>query len=383
MAEDQIALFQRFRNVFTLAYQRFRDIEQAEAQVREAQIEASLERVRARSMAMHKSEELVEASNVLFDELHKLGIEAIRAGVGTVDRDKKTVKVWSSQLIENNEIKILGEVPKNAHPFFEGYFEAWQNNEPWFTYTMHGNEIIAYYKEMSALLSYPEKTEFNPTESFNVFFFPEGSLNVITAQRLSEVDCKLIQRFAIVFGQIYRRFLDLKLAEAQAREAQIELALERVRARTMAMQRSDELSETAHVLFQQFTALGETPIQITIGIVHEEEGYIEFRVTDWEGGGLQVNRGFNASIDEPSLVQKMFMGWKGQQKSLVVDLSGKELEAWVTYRNAISGVKVSSADTAGRRVITCAFSPGDIFPFRPRAKIEGNHLFAGKIRRCI
>ena len=148
------------------------------------------------------------------------------------------------------------------------------------------------------------------------------------------------------------------------------------------MQRSDELSETAHVLFQQFTALGETPIQITIGIVHEEEGYIEFRVTDWEGGGLQVNRGFNASIDEPSLVQKMFMGWKGQQKSLVVDLSGKELEAWVTYRNAISGVKVSSADTAGRRVITCAFFSRGHISFsspEPRSK-ETTYLlerFAG------
>ena len=52
------------------------------------------------------------------------------------------------------------------------------------------------------------------------------------------------KRFANVFEQTYTRFLDLQKAEAQAREAQIELALERVRARTMAMQNSDELSET-------------------------------------------------------------------------------------------------------------------------------------------
>ena len=382
LTENQIALFQRFRNVFTLAYQRFRDIEQAEAQAREAQVEASLERVRARSMAMQKSEELVEASNVLFSELHKLGIDAIRTGVGTVDSEKETIVVWSSQLIENNEIKILGEVPRNAHPFFEGYYTAWQNKEPWFTYTMHGDEILAYYKKMSALLSYPAKTEFNPAESFNIFFFSEGSLNVITDRTLSEAECKLIQRFATVFGLIYRRFLDLKLAEAQAKEALIELALERVRARTMAMQRSDELSETAHILFQQFTALGESPLQITIGIVHEEEGYIEFRVTDWAGGGLQVNRGFNASIDEPTLIQKMYTAWKGQQKSVVVDLSGKELEGWIHYRNSISGVTVNSSDTNGRRVVTCAFFSRGHISFsspepRPKESIQLLERFAG------
>jgi hypothetical protein len=52
----------------------------------------------------------------------------------------------------------------------------------------------------------------------------------------------LLERFAGVFDLTYTRFLDLKQAEAQARESQIQLALERVRARTMAMQKSDELT---------------------------------------------------------------------------------------------------------------------------------------------
>ncbi len=52
-------------------------------------------------------------------------------------------------------------------------------------------------------------------------------------------------RFVRVFGQIYQRFLDLQKAEAQAREAQIEAALERVRSKTMAMQHSDELQDAA------------------------------------------------------------------------------------------------------------------------------------------
>ncbi len=44
-------------------------------------------------------------------------------------------------------------------------------------------------------------------------------------------DTDLFTRFAKVFEQTYTRFLDLKKAEAQAREAQIETALEKVRSR--------------------------------------------------------------------------------------------------------------------------------------------------------
>ena len=62
--------------------------------------------------------------------------------------------------------------------------------------------------------------------------------------------------FRNVFEQTYTRFLDLQKAEAQARESQIQLALERVRARTMAMQKSDELTDVAELLFKQVNDLG-------------------------------------------------------------------------------------------------------------------------------
>ena len=72
----------------------------------------------------------------------------------------------------------------------------------------------------------------------------------------SEDENDILKRFAKVFEQTYTRFLDLQKAEAQAREAKIEAALERVRSRTMAMQKSEELAEVATVLFQQVKALG-------------------------------------------------------------------------------------------------------------------------------
>ena len=55
---------------------------------------------------------------------------------------------------------------------------------------------------------------------------------------------------------IKRRTVEL---EQKNRELQIEAALERVRARTMAMQKSEELQDTALQLFQQVESLGVPP----------------------------------------------------------------------------------------------------------------------------
>ena len=68
--------------MFDLAYRTYTDITKAEAQAREAQIEAALERVRARTMAMHKSDDLTSAVATVFEELRTLGLKTIRCGVG-------------------------------------------------------------------------------------------------------------------------------------------------------------------------------------------------------------------------------------------------------------------------------------------------------------
>ncbi|MFX5587184.1 hypothetical protein ABTE16_20800, partial [Acinetobacter baumannii] len=70
-------LFKRFLKVFELAYRRYLDIEKATAQAKEAQIEAALERVRAKSMAMQQPNELREVAELLRKEMGALGIEAL------------------------------------------------------------------------------------------------------------------------------------------------------------------------------------------------------------------------------------------------------------------------------------------------------------------
>jgi len=187
-------------------------------------------------MAMHSSDELVEASDVMFDQMKELGIESLRIGIGTINDKDKMVEIWSRSEIKGKvENKIVGVVPFGVHPVFDNMVKAWKEKKPYFASERVGDEVKDYYKRLSKYLSYPLPKKYNKRESVTTFFFKEGSLNVISLEPLKEEECDIMIRFAKVFGQMYRRFLDLKKAEEQAREAQIEAALERVRSRTMAM----------------------------------------------------------------------------------------------------------------------------------------------------
>ncbi len=345
----------RFRNVFDLAYRRFVDIEQAEAHAKEVQIELSLERVRARSLAMHRSDELVEASDVFFEQLASLGIEAIRTGVATFNEEAETVEVWSRSHSSGKSGKqILGEVPRTAHPFFDRCFEAWKDEEPHFFQEFSGDEVEAYYHHMAGLLSYPLASSYNPREVFYTFFFAEGSLNVVRQERLNDDELHIMQRFASVFGQIYRRFLDLRIAEAQTREAQIEAALERVRSRTMAMQRSDELIETSFVLFEQLAQLGEVGEQVSIGIIDDDAGTMQMHATSH---GNRWKRSTVLQYDEHDVMRRIHRAWKEGKRSLVIDLSGDALISYNTWRQQLRDIRnvTGMTFTEERWVIHSAF----------------------------
>ncbi len=248
-------IFKRFGHVFEQTYTRFLDLQKAEAQAREAQIELSLERVRARTMAMHHSDELVDTCSVLFQELKTLGINAIRTGVAIIDDENESMELWSSQLMEQKQNKVLGVVNMKVHPFFEGLLNAWRRKDYNYTYEMKDDEVRLYYEKMASLISYPAQKKYHTCEVFNPFLFAEGSLTVVSHQHLTTEERDVMQRFARVFSLLYRRFLDLQKAEAQAREAQIEAALERVRSRTMGMQKSEELKEVIRVVYEQFVHL--------------------------------------------------------------------------------------------------------------------------------
>ena len=63
---------------------------------RELEIEAALERVRAASMAMHKTEEIEDVVVILFKQLKELKLEFYQSWISIIHLDQGYIDVWMS-----------------------------------------------------------------------------------------------------------------------------------------------------------------------------------------------------------------------------------------------------------------------------------------------
>ena len=137
-----------------------------------------------------------------------------------------------------------------------------------------------------------------PTFPTGVYYYDAmmkyGSFGICINKPATEEEKKIQSRFATEFERAYTRFLDLKQAEAQAREAQIETALERVRSRTMGMQRSGELPEAASLLFQQIQSLGVNVFSTGYNIWENDKK----SVTSWMSSQGIIQPPFKLSLNE-------------------------------------------------------------------------------------
>ena len=282
-SEHENDIILRMSQVFEQAYVRFLDLQKAEAQAREAQIEAALERVRSRTMAMHNSKELAEAAAVLFEQLRGLGGKLWSCGFVLCEKDNPIDEQWMS--IPEAGMLPPQYIPHEEDPTHHNMYKAWLRREPIYIEEVSGerNEsIIQFLMSIPSVMMNLEgllQIGFKPPayQKLHAVSFSKGYLLIITLEDYIETDIFL--RFAKVFDQTYTRFLDLQKAEAQAREAQIEAALERIRAQAMAMQSSQDLGTVAENVFTELERLGISTIRCGIGIINKDSRCVDMWTT--------------------------------------------------------------------------------------------------------
>ena len=359
--ESDAEIMKRFAKVFEQAYIRFMDLEKAEAQVRESQIEAALERVRSRSMAMHSSEELLDVITVVSEQLQILDFRFAHVSFANNDRSLN-YKFWVSA--KGQTKPMLFKIPYADIPMMINTNAAQKKSIPFHTDIHTIKEHKQWHQH---LLKHGGSKIFTKEE--NAFIMSRGmsrsiainpNIMLILANYASipysEEENKIIARFGKVFEQSYTRFLDLKKAEAQAREAQIEMALEKVRSRTMAMQKSNELAETSVIVFKQLLELGIAPNRLFIGIVKGKTSQIECWATNEDGSKL-ANK-FIADASKNKTIKRMLAGWKQNKQSLTIDLIGKELKDYFKYLSTEMNIPFIHGLEQKRRVQTVAYFSG-------------------------
>jgi signal transduction histidine kinase len=337
LTDEQYEVLNRFAKVFDSTYTRFNDLQRAEAQAREAQVEAALERVRSRSMAMHKSEELADLSLELVKQVQALGMDTWFCAFNIYDGDEKGSLEWGS----NGQ----GVFPKYRTPregIFLRYYKAGQKGESLLINEIGKDECPAHYKYLCTLPGVGEqllkmKAEgipFPTSQIDHVAYFKYGYIIFITYEPAPESH-EVFKRFAKVFEQTYTRFLDLQKAEAQAREAQIEAALERVRSRSMAMHNSIEIGEVALVLFQQLKSLGGELWGTGFSFCGDNSNVDEFWFANEKG--IMPHLKIPNNVDPAH--KEMYKGWKDKLEILSLDKGGKELKDHYEYMLTVPDVQ--------------------------------------------
>ncbi|MDX1761325.1 MAG: nuclear transport factor 2 family protein, partial [Christiangramia sp.] len=358
--KDAVDALVRFAGVFGLAYKRFEDLKKAEVRAREAQIEAALERIRSRSLGMQKSEDLADLSLELVKQVQELGVSTWFCAFNIYDDDERGSVEWGS-----NGEGVFPEYRTPIEGVFLKYYEAGQQGQELIVNEIGEEECPAHYEYLCTLPGVGEQLlqmkaqgiPFPTSQIDHVAFFKYGYLLFITYEAVPE-SYEIFKRFARVFEQSYTRFLDLQKAEERAMEARIETALEKVRSRTLAMEHSQEFTETSMVVFEQLLELGISPNRLFIGLIDSDRETIDAWATNEKGNKLASH--FNLEASKNQSIARMLDGWKQGKTSQIIDMEGEELQNYFNYLNKELKVPFQGGLEQKRRIQYLAYFSGGL-----------------------
>src|SRR5205085_6872510 len=354
-------------------YTRFLDLQKAEGQTKEVQIEAALDRVRSKAMAMYKTEDLISAVATVFEELDKLDLGMLRRGIGILYKDKRTGDVWTTAKSgTGNTIQTSGDESMDIHPLLQGAFGAWTRQGD-FSYVLEREDLINYYQALTKTnFQLPEEAsnltnEKNQKQYYYVTSFESGTLFAFRESTFSDEAKSVMKRFAGVFNLTYKRFLDLQKAEAQAREAKIEASLERVRSKAMAMHKSEDFNPAVAVVFEELEKLDLGVLRCGISVLDKETRTGDVWITSTTDHGLAVQVSGDESFDIHPLLHGAFEAWLRQEDYEYI-LEGEDL---IQYYKAVKAARFQLPDS---QFITADAGPARQYSFV--ANYHAGGLFA-------
>jgi len=340
LTDNDTNLFRRFINVFELSYRRYLDIEKAEAQAKEVQIELALERVRARTMAMRKSDELLDVIQVLSQQFLNLDFNIGAATFALNYRESNDFDLWLAVPGQPHVAKI--HVPYINHPLFNNFIAAKEKGLNFFVQNLSNEEKNSYFEHFFKAAPGSSEEEMKWVYDRKGYSGSEVLMKSISlgianldAVPYTEEENSILKRFAAVFEQSYVRFLDLQKAEEQARESKIEAAMEKVRARAMAMQKAEELTEVAQVLRKEMGLLGVEELETSSIYIHDEvSGTTEcwYAIQDIrEQGKKLVTDNMTIHLNDTWVGREMLKFYRSAQRQTSILMQGENRKEWINY----------------------------------------------------
>jgi signal transduction histidine kinase len=321
-SENDIEVLKRVARVFEQAYIRFLDLQRAEAQEKEATIEAALEKIRSRSLGMHQSHELNDVVAILFEKLKELELPFDGgAGLFLFSEGSRDTSFWvtngyippvcnylpydESNFSDNAIMQDVWKAKDTGDPIVSKHYSSEEKNKL-FSYTSkHNDETKIPESERKRVLE---------ANSYTATFIPERnsllSVDSWTKQIMSASDIEVLKRFARVFEQAYVRFLDLQKAEVHAKEAVCQASLDRVRAEIASMRTVEDLDRITPLIWRELNTMGIPFIRCGVFIMDEPNRVVHTFLSTPDGRAIAV---FQLPFDTPGRLGAIVPHWQDEK----------------------------------------------------------------------
>ena len=192
---------------------------------RELEIEAALERVRSRMMAMQKTDDLQDVINKVYHQLKRLNIPISGGAYVIVNKDVADgYSFWGASA--HADYMQRASVVRLERPIFTNIIDQIKNDTGFFAEEHSYEEKMEYFYH---LLKHPPLKHASEEQKQEIlsrkgayhrssFVSQHTTITIINhhGQKFSNLENEILTRLAKVFEQAYIRFLDIKRAEDQS-----------------------------------------------------------------------------------------------------------------------------------------------------------------------
>ncbi|CAN5315344.1 hypothetical protein BH23BAC1_BH23BAC1_50520 [soil metagenome] len=128
------------------------------AKYRELEIEACLERVRAKTMAMHKSSEIREVASTMYTELRKLDFQYGACTIILMMENSMDMEWWIGGF-EEGEFPQAYRISFFEHPVYRNIWEGWKHEENFRVIQLKGKSKKSFDQELFFHNGFKDLTE--------------------------------------------------------------------------------------------------------------------------------------------------------------------------------------------------------------------------------
>jgi len=276
--------------------------------VRKLKIEAAIEKIRNRTVAMQHTDDWEMVVEKLFEQMRKLELHTIGYRILIRQENSQDWHYWVAAAAAGSQTKYY--VSKDPD-FQKLHIAATNKNQLYRTGELSPGDAV-YLSKIVNLQDHAEEESLaasGKSESLiiSTAFTQFGALEAFGYEALSPSDENLLQRLASVIDQSFTRYLDLKKSEKQAFEAVRQASVDRIRGEVASMRSKEDLSKIIPLIWRELTILKVPFIRCGVFIVDEENESIQCFLSTPDGKALGS---FSLKITDTEITANLFKSWK-------------------------------------------------------------------------